>query len=275
MRLSHLPLLSSLLLSPAILFAGEQAATEKPVFQWDCKADREFITTYEYLRHKKELGLKPNDMRSVAMTVTKGCTGAASAFIKTTELLLKSGFDGKTAIEQARDLAVKGENFANAFQLIFRGAFAKENLDLDSGTALKLARKLTTEFKGDPLVAADDYHTIARYCVASNGLSQSRPECAKLATRLASYSEESKLPVAKAFMSAIDYLTKDHDINLSTGDALALAEALVAASPEAVESFKNAYDYAASKNGLELGRADAITFAKSVAVNTKQPAAKL
>ena len=274
MRVSSLAFISCLASFPFAARGEEAAAHDKPAYNWNCKADREFITTYEYLKQKTVLGLKPADMRSVAMAVTKGCTGAASGFIANLELLLRAGFDGKTAVEEARDVAVKGQNYAHGFQLVFRGAFASEYLDLDSGTSLKLARKLTTEFKGDPAVAADDYYTIAKFCVSSNGLNLPRPECAKLAARIASYSEESKLPVGDAFVKAVGYFTKDRDVNIAMGEAVQLAESLVAASPEAVESFKNAYSYASDKSGLDLARAEAIKFAKSVAMNTKQPVSK-
>lgn len=251
--------------------ADKQAKSDKPEFNFDCRADREFITTYEYLKHKKEFGLKPDDMRSIAMTVTKGCTGAASSFIEATELLLKTGVDGRTAIEQARDLSAKGEHYAKAFIAIFRGAFAKEFLDMDSGTSLKIARKLTAEFKGDPSVASEDYLSLAKFCVETKGLDLPRPECASMAARVAGFSEESKLPVAKAFINIFGYLTNSKDVNLSLRDALPIAESLVAVSPVAAENFKNAYEYASEKNGLELPRADAVNFAKSVSMNTKQP----
>jgi len=209
-------------------------------------------------------------MRKVALAVTSGCTGAAGSFIEATELLLKAGLDGKTSIEQARDLAVKGASFAKSFNAIFRGTFARELLDMDIGSSLRIARKLTTEFKGDPDIASEDFATLAKFCVRTKGLDLPKPECAQMAARIASFSEKSKLPVGRPFINAVEYLTQDKDINLNMKDAVNLAESLVAVSPEAVATFQNAYEYAADKKGLELARADAINFAKSVATNTKQ-----
>jgi hypothetical protein len=262
------------LLASACLFSATATIAAKndkqPEFTFDCKADREFITTYEYLKRKKELGIKPEDMRKVALAVTSGCTGAASSFIEATELLLKAGLDGKTAIEQARDLAVKGADFAQAFNAIFRGAFASELLDMDIGSSLRIARKLTTDFKGDPAVASEDYAALAKFCVEAKGLDLPKPECATMAAKIAGYSEESKLPVAKTFIRAFDYLTRNKDMNLNTRDAINLAESLVEVSPEAFATFKNTYEYASDTGGLGLTRADAISFAKSVSMNTKQ-----
>lgn len=210
-------------------------------------------------------------MKKVAAAVTKGCTGAASSFIDATELMLKTGVDGKTAVEQARDLAVKGEAHARAFIAIYRGAFAKEYLDLDTGTAIRIARKLTADFNGDPKVAANDYFTIAAYCVNTKHLALPRPECALMAARIAGYSEDSKMPVGNAFIEAVEYLTNKKETNLSMHDAITLAESLVSVSPEALKAFKNIYEYASDKSGMELTRVDAIKFATSIAINAKQP----
>lgn len=261
---------SALVIATPILCAESQKKSEEPEFNYDCRADREFITTHEYLKRKKEFGLKPEDMRRISLEVTKGCTGAASSFIESTELLLKTGIDGKTAIEQARDLAAKGPKVSKSFNLIFRGAFAKEFLDMDSGTALRIARRLTTEFKGEPNIAAEDYLSLAKFCVETKGLDMPRPDCATMAARVASFSESSKLPVANAFQKAVEFLTRTREVNLSLRDALPIAEALVAVSPDAVDNFKNAYEYATEKSGLNLPRVDAIKFAKAISENTKQ-----
>ena len=271
MRITNSIILVALLSNSVTSFGEEAKKSDKSEFIWNCQADREFITTYEYLKHKKEFGLKPEDMRNIASAVTKGCTGAASSFIDATELLLKTGVDGKTAVEQARDLAVKGEAYTKAFIAIYRGAFAKEFLDLDTGTAIRLARKLTGEFKGDPKVAAEDYFAIATFCVQAKNLDLPRPECAVMAARIAGYSEESKMAVGKAFIDAVEYLTSKKETNLPMRDALSLAESLIAISPEAVKSFKTTYEYASDKSGLKLTRTDAIQFAKSIAMNAKQP----
>ena len=79
------------------------------------------------------------------------------------------------------------------------------------------------------------------------------------------------MPVGKAFIEAVEYLTNRKETNLPMNDAVALAESLVAVSPEALKSFKTTYEYASDKGGLELTRADAINFAKSIAINAKQP----
>ena len=252
------------------LSAEPAKTSEEPEYVYNCRADREFITTHEYLKRKKEFGLKPEDMRQIALDVTKGCTGAAASFIESTELLLKTGLDGRTAIIQSRDLATKGAKFAKSFNTIFRGAFAKEFLDMDSGSSLRIARKLTIEFKGDADIAANDYIELAKFCVETKGLDMPRPECATMAARVAAYSAESKLPVAAAFKNALDYLTTDKDVNLTLRDALPIAEGLVAVSPESVDRFKTAYEYASNKNGLNLPRSDAVQFARTLSASTKQ-----
>jgi hypothetical protein len=255
--------------SPA-LSAEPSKTADEPEFVYDCRSDREFITTHEYLKRKKEFGLKPEDQRRIALDVTKGCTGAAASFIESTELLLKTGLDGRTAIIQSRDLATKGPKFAKSFTAIYRGSFAKEYLDMDSGSSLRIARRLTIEFKGDADIAANDYLELVKFCVETKGLDVPRPQCATMAARVAAYSADSKLPVAKAFKVALTYLTEQKDVNLALRDALPIAEALVAVSPESVERFKNAYEYASNKNGLDMPRAEAIQFAKTVAEGTKQ-----
>src|SRR5688572_3898868 len=62
---------------------------EIPPYQ-GCQSTREFVTTLEYLRDQKQLGLDEREGRKIAYEVAKGCTGAARRFQWSFEILLKT-----------------------------------------------------------------------------------------------------------------------------------------------------------------------------------------
>lgn len=257
--------------------AGEEKekkpTKDTPEYVYDCKSDREFITTYEFLRKRTEFGLNPPEMRNVALSVADGCTGAARHFIEITELLLKARLDGKTAMKTGIEVAAKGETSSIAFVKIFKNAFAKEMFDLDAGTSTRMAKELSLEFKGDPEIAGDDFEKLAKFCTSDLGKGLAKNKCAAMMQAIITANAEGKLPVADAFRDAFTFLTNRNETNLTPADAFGVAEKLVSASPEAVPAFRHAYEYALDPAGLGLPRGDAVKFATAVAVKTKRPKA--
>jgi hypothetical protein len=272
--LNILVLLISVFLS-ARIFGADDGQAPKPEFVYDCKADREFMTTYEYLRSRQEFQLQPDQMRKISLKVTQGCTDSAAGFVAISELLLKARIDGRTAIETAQDVAASGSRKAEAFKSIFKLAFASEIFDLNALVALKMARRLSSEFDGDPEIAAKDFKSLAKFCVSDAGKGLSRAKCAEIIQNIIVASESVKASIADAFLSAFNYLVKEKNANLSAADALTIAERLASTSPDAFEVFKNSFEYAQDKSGLALSRSEAAKLAASIALNSKQLKSKI
>lgn len=260
---------------------GEQAAFGNKIrsdnsseFIYDCQSDREFLTTYEYLRSKASFELSPPDMRSVSLRVSQGCTGAAASFVSITELLLKANFSTNEALSTGKEIAALGVPKAKAFEEVFRLSFAEEFFDLDARSAMKVAKRLSTEFEGDPEVATKDFKSLATFCVSSVGLGLPRNQCAEVIQRVIVANEQTKVAISNAFLSAFKFLTDSTKTNFTAGDALAIAEKLASTSPSAFDVFRRSFEFAQSESGLSLSRADAAKLATELAFNTKQPKTK-
>ncbi|MCX6118414.1 MAG: hypothetical protein NT027_12795 [Proteobacteria bacterium] len=253
------------------LFSSKKPDEPQAKFKYDCESDREFMTTYEYLRRNEHFGLSPLDMQAVALRVADGCTDAAAAFVDITEMLLKAQIDGPTSIKTARDIASKGKVTSEAFIGVFRGAYAKDIFDLSSGDSLRLAKRFSVEYTGDTNLISNDFKELSNFCRSEMGSGLSRVQCAKVIERILIAGEESRKPVGKTFVEAFTFLTNQKETNLTAQDALSIAEQISAASPKALDNFKNAYEYALDKSGLNLSRKEAILLATSVALKTRQP----
>lgn len=253
------------------LIAKDEKQPELRGYIYDCKSDREFITTYEFLKSRSEFALNPRDMRETALAVADGCTGAASHFIEITELLIKAHLDGRTALKTAIEVAGSGDKAARAFVRIFKSAFAKDYFDLDVAASTRLAKRLTAEFKGDPGIAGDDFEELAKFCTSDLGAGLTRSKCSQLVERLILVNAEGKLRIAGAFREAFVFLTNRDEINLTPGDAVLIAETMVSTSPDAVPVFRKTYQYALDSSGLGLSRPEAVKFASAVAAKTKRP----
>jgi len=244
--------------------ASEPVVAEKPVI--DCEAAQEFMTTMTYLRSAKDMNLAEPLMRTVALGVASGCTGAAGRFIAVTELLKKSGLDSASAIDIGTQAAQRSDEAAEAFRDIFKQAFLKSYLDLDLADALRLARKLSLDYAGKPQVARGDFAGMVHFCQEPRHLNLPKPACAKLAARIAAYGEGSDDDaIAEPFISAFDFLIGGDGPHLTTGDAMKIAEELVAVSPFAVDNFQQAFTYAVAPSGLKMERGEAVRFAQQVA----------
>src|SRR5690606_17686225 len=83
--------------------------------EYGCQSSREYVTTLEYLRAQKSLGLDETKMREIALHVSAGCTGAAKRFTKAYEILVKAEASATTSLEIAKELAQKPEIYAQTF----------------------------------------------------------------------------------------------------------------------------------------------------------------
>jgi hypothetical protein len=234
-----------------------------------CKSSREFITTLEYLRTKKEYELSEVQAQDVAQKVSSGCTDASKRFIQTTELLLKAEMNANKAFEYGIKFSQQSNESHQTFQKIFKESFVQDLLDLDLMTALETAYNLSMNFNGNYQDLSNDFNYLVRFCVEQKNLGLPLKECAQYATRLARIGGDIEMPIAMTFKRGFDYLGKPEKANLPTADILKVIEKILPYGQVGLENFQQAFDYAIDPKGLGLGIKDAIQFSLALAAKTK------
>jgi hypothetical protein len=232
----------------------------------DCESSKEVITTYNFLLSTKDIEVSREQAIPIAADVAKGCKGAAKRFIATVLLLSKARLAANSIVKIATEVAHGSADAGDAFALIFRLSYLKSGLDLDALSALKLATSLSTEYPGSPKQAEKDFSRIVEFCLSTTGLALSRPQCAALSTRIASFGLNSPAGVGAEYVEVIEKLTAKDGANFTTGDARLIAEGLLEVYPFAAKNFLETYRFAASESGLQMNRKDAVNFAKSIAI---------
>lgn len=238
--------------------ASASEAVDKPAEP--CHSAREFITTLEYLRSKKEFGIEENQAQTLAHKVSKGCTGAAQRFIRTVELLDKVEAGSKVAVGMGVKLANKTDQYAETFSGLFKRSYLKEYFDLDLTTSLKIASTLSLDYKGDVRQAMQDYFKIAQFCI-SDEVNLPPPSCATLAQEVVKNNELQKKPAADSFIRVYKFVRKTETLSPSVQEALKITRRVVKVSPDAADNFIDGYKYAVSDRGLKLTAKDSLGIA--------------
>lgn len=242
-----------------------RSSSKETVAQETCQSTREFVTTMRFLSSEKVIAADPMRAQQLAEQVARGCTGAAGRFIEVTETLRRSGISSEDAVKAGLEYALADGERTATFVTVFTHAYAQDGLDLDAGTALTMARSLSTGFDGDQKRARSDFARLVRFCAGGNGLDLPRPRCAQMAARLTGYGRGFSKGIAGPFIDAYEYLTDRDGPALTTGDAVQVAEELMKNGPAAAENFTRAYRYAVQESGLNLDRAGAIGFGRRMA----------
>lgn len=241
-----------------------QAAIPKKIPS-NCTTAREFITSLEFMRDKKQFILAEAEAQKMALEVSAGCNDAASRFIKITMLLMESGMAWKPALETGLLFAKRTNEETHNFISIFSKAYAEEGLDLDLNASFKLAHSLSDQYQGNHPQAKEDFDRMLIFCMKTTELGLPKPQCGDYAARLARIGERWNGGISKPFLTAFDYLRSEKGPALITADALKVAEKLTENGPGASENFIQAYRYAISAKGLNASRQDAIHFATKLA----------
>jgi len=240
-----------------------------------CSYAREYITTLEFLRSQKVFSIGDPEARNIAMKVSRGCSGAAQRFIRVSSTLSKSGLGSRDSLLLGVEFATRKDEEVQTFHTVFLTTFLEDHLNLDLEAALRIARSLTTEFKGDTLAVRKDFMKLVHFCTDEKDLNLPKPQCANFAARLAQQSEKWEAELAAGFIQIFNFLRSDNGPSLTTAQALQLAEILFKGGKEAPSNFTQAYRYAVSAKGLSLGAKDAVQFAQSMTVpEDSQAAAK-
>lgn len=231
-----------------------------------CTTSKEFSATLRYLRSQKEFELPESEMRLIAKSVSEGCTGAALRFMRTSQLLSRSGVGSKNSVTSALELSHKTDRETETFLAVFRRAFLAENLDLDVRTSLKMARSLSIEFDGDVLAVRDDFEKILDFCVNGQHVELTKSKCGQLAARLAQKGQGFSGGVSRSFIEVFEFLTQDSKgPKIAVSAALTKSEQLATAGPAYAENFIHAYVFASSEDGLQLTDVQAMKHAQEMA----------
>jgi hypothetical protein len=242
-----------------------------------CTTAREYVTTLEFLRDRKDVSgtvaVNDTQAREIARTVSDGCTGAAQRFIRVSSVLTKAGLGAKDALRKGVEFAARTDMETETFVTVFRKSFFKEELDLDLLTSLRTAESLTREFEGDTLAVRDDFDRLVSFCAGSKSLNLPTPQCAGFAARVAKLGARWSGGVAAPFVRSYEYLTSESGPHFGSGQALQIAEKLIAGGPDAPDNFITAYKYAVNQKGLGLGDGAAVQFAMEMGLrDTRSPA---
>lgn len=233
-----------------------------------CSSAKEFITTFNYLKSHKELGLSSQEIYSVSIDVAKGCTGAAARFVKVFEVLTKSDAGTREAMKLAVKLADRSQNYCDTFIKVFERSYLTDDLDLDYETSLKLANALATDYKGDPRIAAEDFTKLVDFCVSDKGIGLAKPECGLIAGRVVKRAENFHVLIADEFIKLYRFLVADSGPSAPVITALQISENVTAQGPEAADNFITAYNFGIDRSGLDFTAQQSVAFAEGIAKNT-------
>ncbi|MDQ3232173.1 MAG: hypothetical protein M3Q07_10160 [Pseudobdellovibrionaceae bacterium] len=235
-----------------------------------CDAYKEYVTAYNYLLDKKAIAFTKDQASRTAFAVAKGCDGAAGRFIRVFDLLINARLTLQESTTIALETAQTGDDSAENFVEVFKAAYLEKYLDLSLQQALDLARSLSGE---GPWIR-QDYVKLVDFCLAKKGLALPKPACANLARDLTLMGEPGQSrSVAERFVELLEFLRSSKDgPQLTTSDALAVTQEMMAISPDAGRNFIPGYQFARDKNQLGLDRSKAVHFARQLAGLTRSPA---
>lgn len=226
-----------------------------------CESTKEFVTTVQFLRDKKDFGLDTKSILKIADEISLGCSGSGQRFIKVTRLLSSVGIDTKSALETAKKFAAKDDSFVDAFVTIFKQTYNKDDLDLDALSALKISTQLSIEFNGTVKHAVSDFNSLVNFCKNKKEMDFPLPKCAELATRITRLGQAYNEPIAKPFIELVQFLEENEKgPKRPKNQVLPIAEKVIKNGPIASKNFIQAFKYALAEDGLGFNETEAINF---------------
>ena len=231
-----------------------------------CESSKEYVTTVEFLRDKKDFGLKTIQIYKIADEISKGCTGASQRFFKVTGLLTRVGIDSSSAISHAKKFAFKDDSFVNAFITIFKQTYSQDSLDLDALNSMKISLQLSVEFDGNIESAVKDFDELVNFCKDRKEMDLPLPQCAKLATQVTRLGQKYEEQIAGPFIDLVKFLEESsRGPKEPKNNVLKIAKDVIQYGPIASKNFINAYKYAIDKDKLGMTEPQAIAFGKKMA----------
>ncbi|MBI2520710.1 MAG: hypothetical protein HYV97_09840 [Bdellovibrio sp.] len=255
----------------AILFAnfiGLVVAADEAA-QRNCLSTREYITSLNYLREQKSLGLEEKSARNLADIVSKGCTGAAQRFIKTSNLLIQAELPSSLAISTAQELSGQSDQVADNFAQIFAKVYLEKFFDLPASEALRLARNLALLSERNPSKVLEDFTILSDFCLSRKGLDLPLTKCLALIEKVLPQGRDQEDSIAQAYIKLFEFLSgQEKGPKLATLKALEESTKTISYGPNSLENFTQAYLFAISPTGLGLSYMQAVDFAQKMAART-------
>lgn len=230
-----------------------------------CYLTKELTTTFHFLQDAKNFALGAQQALAIAEKVAVGCDNAAQRFATTALLLKRAGLIQSQVFELALVLAKATDDQTEAFESIFKTAFAKEGLDLDIVESIGIAKDLALSSAATEPKVSDAYADLVAFCLAKEGLADSKPSCAQLSKRIVALAKPER-DVVQAFITGMDFLRSEDGPNLTSFEAKKVVLQLVEKNPEAVDNFIQAYNFASLPGGLKQSREMAVGYALKVAM---------
>ncbi len=259
-----------------LLISTTLVAEEKNPNLEKCTSTKEFITTYNYLKDKKEFELKDDKVIELSKAVSKTCTDGAKRFIQSIDFLVDAEIPTKSALNTAKDLAGKSNTVVDNFYNIFKTVFVEKYFDLPADKALKISSDLTFNLDQDPKTLIEDFKKLAEFCTEEQGADLSYTVCADFIHKVLMNSEKFKDSIALNVVSTFEFLTTDQKgPKLKVPQALKEIEEISKYGNHSFDNFKDAYEFAMSEKGLNLKEEKAISFAKEMASYTINVPVKL
>lgn len=230
----------------------------------ECHSAKEYITTYNFLKSKKELALKEEDIQNISIEATLGCTDSAKRFIKVFETLSKAQVDSATSLNYAKIFSKRTNDAANSFTTVFKDSFLKDFLDLDVKTSLDLANKIVPTNDKLTKIVSDDFENITKFCKGSEGLELNGKNCANLALDIINASIKYEAKSYKNFKNNFDFLTDAKKVNLTSFEALKYAKEITSFGPKSFDNFKETYEFLMKDSSINTN--PKLVLSRSVAV---------
>ncbi|HAZ12216.1 MAG: hypothetical protein A2X86_03175 [Bdellovibrionales bacterium GWA2_49_15] len=251
------------------IFWLSYAALAVDLPQRNCLSTREYVTSLNFLREQKALGLEEKDARNLADLVSKGCTGAAQRFIKTTNLLVQAELPSRIAITTAQEMSGKSDQVSENFAQIFAKVYLEKFFDLPASEALRLARSLAFDIERSPSKVIEDFTILSDFCLSRKGLDLPLAQCLALMEKVIPQGREQEDSVAKAFIRLFEFLSSDEKgPKMATLKAIEEGKKTIQYGPNAVDNFIQAYAFATSATGLGLTYGQGVEFAQKLSERT-------
>ncbi len=233
-----------------------------------CDSSKEFITSYNYLKDKKELELPVKSIFSHAKEISANCTGAANRFIQTVNFLVDAEIPSSEALKKGKSISALSDQHLEAFLSIFKKIYIEKYFDLSAIKSLKIASELTENTKKSPAKILTDFEILGEYCMGKEGLELGFEKCSDFIASTLSNSNEYDETISESVISFIDFLTKEEK-----GPKLPINQALVETEKTALygisgfNNFKEGFIFSFSEKGLGLGLKESLDLGRDLSKN--------
>lgn len=263
MKNSQIVIFVLLLLAATGLKAQDTKGSE------NCQSTKEYVTTLNYLKAKKEYGLEDKKSQEIAHYVSSGCNGAAGRFIQTMNFLTDAEVPTNLSLQHAKIISQESDIIYSNFVTIFKKIYVEKFFDLPAGKSLKIAGDLTAKMDKDAKFVMEDFDALGDFCLGQKGLDLGYDKCSDFIFNVLTKTKNISSTIHKAAIESFDFLVKEENgPKISVIKALAEIEKISEFGNSGFSNYKEAYLFGSSEKGLNLKNGEAMTFAADMARKT-------